>query len=421
VTWMIRCIVFYLLLVNSSFVLPAQAAGQCRYCHNGAVKVQGVHTAVSCAACHQNGSKVIADPAAGDTGAAGCTGCHKNYQQLYKQDMATKKKEKQFIAASYGRIDADFGKKNCNSCHIKGCKDCHGSGHKITLPKTDDCTKCHKGYFVGWDYLGRAPRDDHDRYQRGRFVQGESYLKMLPDIHHSKGMTCGDCHTMQSLLEGKISARKCIDCHQPDMQVIEHRISAHLEKMECIACHAAWAAQEYGTFYLQYQGDNPPEPFDRLQLASAGYVKSSYLKRQDLPPLGINEHGKVAPIRPQFIAYFSQLGNSWMPAIENKLLIARWRAFTPHTVQRGTVTCDGCHNNPRRFLLEPPTERIYNLQQDGLGLDSFWDQRGQQMVNGSFMDYARYKRLSARTVEYARYYVEKWKKLSKPAEISSQP
>lgn len=415
--WMIRYIVFCLLLISSQ---TAQAAGQCRYCHDDAIRVQGIHTDVACVACHQNGKTVIADPASSGSGAAGCTGCHKNYDQLYMHDMVTKKKEKEFIARSYQRIDPDFGKKNCNSCHIKSCTDCHGSGHQTTRPTTDTCTRCHKGYFVGWDYLGRAPRDDHDRYQRGKFIHGESFLKMLPDVHHTKGMSCADCHTMQSLLAGKKTARSCTDCHQPDPEIIEHRISAHLEKMECIACHAAWAAQEYGTFYLQHNKDDLPEPFDRLQIAGKGYVKSSYLKRQDLPPLGINQSGKVAPIRPQFIAYYSQIGNRWAPKLDNKLVVAQWRVFTPHTVQRGTVSCDGCHNNPRRFLLETPAARIYNLQKDGLGLDSFWDQRGQKVINGKFMDNARYQRFSARTVEYARAYVEKWKKLSKPAEISSQ-
>lgn len=41
------------------------------------------------------------------------------------------------------------------------------------------------------------------RYQRGIAVNGETFLKMLPDVHYTAGMTCGACHSMNSLAEGK--------------------------------------------------------------------------------------------------------------------------------------------------------------------------------------------------------------------------
>ena len=80
--------------------------------------------------------------------------------------------------------------------------------------------------------------------------------------------------------------------------------------------------------------------------------------------------------------------------------------------------CDGCHDNPRRFLLEQPRDRIYDLSRDGMGLWSFWHQAGQRVVNGQFMDQARYQRMSTKTDTYKRLYVEKWKQFAKPAEHS---
>lgn len=415
-TWTIRCIAVCWLLASS---LPALAANQCRFCHNPGVAVQGVHAGLACGICHHSGNRVLADPADRAIGSAGCVACHRGYQGLYSHAMGTRVNEKGFIARSYGRMDRGFAQKNCAGCHLGGCRDCHGSGHTVGRPGTDACIACHKGYHVGWDYLGRAPREEHDRYQRGERLQGETFLKMLPDVHQQRGMTCGACHTMQSLLAGKTAAKGCTDCHRPDPAVIEHRIAAHLEKLECVACHAAWAPQEYGTFYLRYNGDTVPEPFDQLHLAGPGYVKSVYLKRQDLPPLGINGTGKVAPIRPQFIAYYGMIGTGRTTGPENLLLAAEWRAFTPHTVQRGTVMCDGCHDNPRRFLLERPQDRIYDLQRDGMGLYSFWNQTGQRLVNGRFMDQARYLKMSAKTDSYTRAYVEKWKRFTAPAAASS--
>ncbi|MBE0598216.1 MAG: cytochrome C, partial [Desulfuromonadales bacterium] len=103
-------------------------------------------------------------------------------------------------------------------------------------------------------------------------------------------------------LAGRGEVRGCADCHQPDPQVLEHRIGAHLEKLECYACHSAWGAQEYGTFFLRL-GENPlAEVFRVRREPGSEYLRSAYLKRQDAPPLGRNAAGRVSPIRPQFIA-----------------------------------------------------------------------------------------------------------------------
>ncbi len=139
------------------------------------------------------------------------------------------------------------------------------------------------------------------------------------------------------------------------------------------------------------------------------YVKSVYLKRQDLPPLGVNNRGKVAPIRPQYIAYYSRFAGGRSKGAENQLLAAEWRVFAPHTIQKGTALCDGCHDNPGRFLLEEHGNRIYDLQKDGMGLVSFWSRAGQRVVNGRFLEVERYRRLSFKSDTYKRAYVQKWK------------
>ena len=121
--------------------------------------------------------------------------------------------------------------------------------------------------------------------------------------------------------------------------VPEHAIPAHLEKMECVACHAAWAPQEYGTFLVRGANREQEEASRRCR-AWGAWRKSAYLKRQDAPPLGLNASGQVAPIRPQFVLFATDPRRGW----ENRLLAAEWKAFSPHTVRRGTVTCGGCHD-----------------------------------------------------------------------------
>jgi hypothetical protein len=243
--------------------------------------------------------------------------------------MATRKGERDFAQRTYGQHDPRFFAKNCGECHVKSCLGCHGSnGHRIARPDTNTCLSCHRGYFTGAEYAGMAPREEHERYQRGKEFQGEPYLKMLPDVHFEKGLTCGACHDMASFLAGRKSAKGCTGCHQPSRKVLEHRIAAHLDKMECYACHSAWAPQEYGTFYLRFT-DSPAQSQYRLRDYNGDYVKSVYLKKQDAPPLGVNGRGLVSPVRPEFIAYYTHVRNDRPEGIENRLLAAEWRAFSP--------------------------------------------------------------------------------------------
>jgi hypothetical protein len=374
----------------------------------------------ACATCHRPDGK-SSDPAAGSHRASVCVSCHKGYDAIFDGPMAKRTGERDFVRRTYAGHDSRFFDKNCSSCHVDSCRQCHASGHAIRKPTVADCQVCHKGYFVGWDYSGRAPREDNMRYQRGIAVNGETFLKMSPDVHYRAGMTCGACHSMASLAEGKKSSKTCTDCHKPSGKVIEHGINAHMQKLECYACHSAWTAQEYGTFFLRFKDLKQKEDFDLKPGASPEYISSAYLRKQDAPPLGINSRGKVSPIRPQYIAYYTDIQKAAGGGQENLLLGAEWRALFPHTVQRGTVTCEGCHDNPRRFLLEKADQRIYQLRRDGMNLDSFWDQKGQRVVNGDFMAASRYLQISSKSPAYTKAYIRKWKKLLNRVEPSSRP
>ena len=389
------------------------------FCLTHSFDATAAHVGLTCAACHRQGGSG-SDPASREGRSVGCVGCHQGHERIFDHAMGQRKGEKQFVQRSYGRFDSDFWEKNCNSCHLKGCLDCH-AGNGVAKPSVAACQRCHNGYFTGWDYSGRAPREDNMRYQRGIAVNGSTFLKMLPDVHYSAGMTCGACHSMNSLAEGKKTSKGCRDCHKPDLKILEHSIAAHLQRLECYACHSAWAPQEYGTFFLRFRDQQAKEDFDLTPGANAEYLRSAYLKKQDAPPLGLNAAGRVSPIRPMFIAYYTDIDSARNNGPENILLAAEWRAWFPHTVQRGTVTCEGCHDNPTRFLLEPESRRIYNLQKDGMGLESFWSQSGQRVSNGSFMDVIRYLRMSSKSPAYTKAYVKKWKSFLNRVENSSQP
>jgi hypothetical protein len=336
------------------------------------------------------------------------------YNVIFDQIMSTRSTEKTFVQQTIGKEDPQFFQKNCESCHVKSCEDCHKrEGNVLMRPTSGQCLDCHKGYFTGWDFYGRAPREDNLRYQRGKTVKGETFLKMLPDAHARAGMDCGDCHSMKSLMAGKKSSKTCVDCHKADPAVIEHRIDAHKRNLECYACHSAWAAQEYGTFFIRFKDSSNQQYFRLRPWGAKNYIKSGFLKKQDSPPLGVDQRGKISPIRPEFIVYFTDIMNNRPVGKENRLLAARWKAFFPHTIRRGTVMCDKCHNNPGRFLLGKKEERIYRLQKNGMILESFWSQKGQTIANGSFMTPARFKKMTKKSPEFKEAYIIKWKRFIK--------
>lgn len=337
-------------------------------------------------------------------GDAACLECHRGARGVLTGPMGTRAGERAFAARAMGRDGGRFFDASCAGCHVTGCRDCHGDGAEMAKPRDEACLRCHRGYFVGWDYAGRGAREDHERYRRGASADGEHILKMRPDVHREAGLTCADCHSMRSLQEGRRSSRTCVDCHpKVSTAVPEHAIAAHLETMECYACHAAWASQEYGTFLVRPANEAQQEAFAPLP-AWGEWRRSAYLRRQDAPPLGLNGRGKVSPIRPQFVLYATDPRRGW----ENRRLVAEWRAFVPHTIRRGTVTCSGCHDSPRRFVLEDARARIHRPDEDGLGLRSFWERDGQTVSNGAFFPIERYRRMNRRTPTYVREHLRRW-------------
>ena len=340
---------------------------------------------------------------------ARCLGCHKAARGALSGPMSTRETERAFAHRAFGAAEGErFFEASCGGCHVSACADCHGeAAHPVGKPKDEACLGCHRGYFVGWDYYGRAPREDHARYRRGAVENGEPILKMLPDVHRERGMMCADCHSMRALHGGQGGTRTCVDCHpRPSRTVPEHAIDGHMTKMECVACHAAWAAQEYGTFLIQPRTPAQQEAFSALP-SLGPWKKSAYLRRQDAPPLGLNRRGLVSPIRPQFIVFATDPARG----MENKLLAAEWKAFSPHTIRRGSVTCSGCHASPRRYLLEGDDDRLHLLEKDGLALRSFWSQAGQRVVNGSFFPKDRHTLMNRKTPEFVRQYLKQWQNL----------
>ncbi len=339
-------------------------------------------------------------------GAEACLSCHGEYAGVLSSAMRTRIKEGLFIQKTFSGVDVNFGGKNCGGCHVQSCLDCHVTGK----PAVNDCLRCHNVGNTGADYAGMGIREDHERYQRGPVFNGVNYMKMLPDVHFEKGITCGGCHTMRSIA-GSGPAKQCGECHSYSKKVIDHSIKEH-GNVACVSCHAAWSPAEYGAFYVRLRESASREYFRSVRQLNNEYVKSSFMRLNVPPHLGKNVNGRYVPIRPR-LAFFTDVYRNNTAGRENRMLSNLWEPFTPHTVRLETLTCEACHNNRRKYILEKDEDRIFLPEKDGLEISGFHDSSFFRMDRGLFTTEEDYDRLARRTPEYIRAYFIKLEQMKK--------
>jgi hypothetical protein len=404
-------LISFFLLTGGALALDTQGK-DCKDCHE--LSLTGAHKNTPCKSCHAETSEHFAKAADFSGKAEGCLRCHEDYKNMLHSEMRTRDTEQKYAEDAFGSLDNRFFSKNCSGCHLTSCTDCHEgkTPHDIVKPSTETCLKCHNGYFTGIEYIGLGQREDHERYDRGISHKGENYAKMLPDIHHEKGMDCAACHSMKSLAEGMKSSKSCTDCHEIKNTSIEHSVPEHMEKLECHSCHSAWASQEYGTFWIRFKNTKYSDYFRWLKSADDNYAKSSHTKIYSPPPLGINKAGKYSPVRPMFLAFCTYIVKDKVQGKENAMASNRFKAFFPHTVRRETVTCESCHANDRRLMRNSDDNRTFHPDEDGLPIKNFFNSREYYVANGRFINNEEYRTITGSSDEYKKLTVKKWIELN---------
>ena len=320
--------------------------------------------------------------------------------------------------------------------------------HKMTIKITaEQCIHCHnRGGRTGVSFIGTMESDKYGTPWKANgdkqgTLHGKQYNHLSADVHYEMGLTCIDCHTKDDLHgDGYIYAKKenaveirCVSCHGTTAKIAdmmtarrnlltnlklvdgsiiltakltgkEHTvpqlagaelseeghtamvgIPAHMEKLECYACHARWAPQCYGCHALQNiakpSGDwiNTTSPDDRSKAGtkqnreqtSFSWSESRSYLRWETPVLGINNKGKVSPFIPGCQLVLSQ--------VDDKKNIISNRVYTtvdgtsgfsqnpiqPHTISRESRTCVDCHASRKALGLGTGTYNIKANFPDG--------------------------------------------------------
>jgi len=324
--------------------------------------------------------------------------------------------------------------------------------HRLTqqIPE-NQCIHCHnRGGRTGVSFIGTMESDGYgtpwtEKGGKQGKLHGKHYNHLEGDVHYERGMTCIDCHTKDDLHgDGHIYSKKenaveirCESCHGkpgqlPDLKTArgntlknikekngklvltakmtgkEHivpqlhnaelseeghtamvAIPAHMEKLECYACHARWAPQCYGCHAQQdvskpngdwINGVNKDDPSkagtkgSREKTAFSWNESRSYLRWEN-PTLGINAKGKVSPFIPGCQVFLSQM-NGEKSLINNKVYTTvdgikgvSHNPIQPHTISAKSRTCAECHMSSKALGLGSGIYDIKDNFPDGAPID----------------------------------------------------
>ena len=331
---------------------------------------------------------------AGDYRASGCSACHVLY--------------------------ADDGLSRSGDEAIPKDKPGYPIRHEITtrIP-AQQCVHCHnRGGRTGVSFLGMMESDGYgtpfggDGGKQGK-LHGKNYNFLHKELHLEAGMDCIDCHTPNDLHgDGNIYSKReqaveieCADCHgtageysvlktsrgrgmanlerqndqvvlrgklddrahripqvralaERDVLPVAMRIGAHMEKLECYACHAPWAPQCYGCHAKMDTGKKGYDWVDETESATSAWSESRSYLRWETPVLGINSEGKVSPFITGCQVIFTQLGTDGKAEEQNEIFrtadghsgIAH-NPIQPHTISRKARTCENCHSESKALGL----------------------------------------------------------------------
>ena len=160
-------------------------------------------------------------------------------------------------------------------------------------------------------------------------------------------------------------------------KVAMQRVRGHLAKMECYACHSAWAPQCYGCHArIDYSNgatgqdwlaggrmhEDPQYAADRGESAYAATLagrvqeQRSYM-RWEYPSMGVNGEGRVTPVAPGCQVSVTIIGEDGEPILLNHIfhapseegfgparpLALDMSPLQPHTMTGEVRSCESCH------------------------------------------------------------------------------
>ena len=318
----------------------------------------------------------------------------------------------------------------CQDCHTTG--DIHGDGFlaACTLAAVEiECSDCHGtpaaypwelplGYMDEFEETPAQgpPRGTTDKLLP-RMTQGIVYPPGDGYLRSARGNPLGNVVRHGNKVTVHTAGGKDLEL-KPLKLIAEEKelelagrvsmqsIDRHMGRMECYACHAAWAPQCYGCFLkIDYAGDKKcfdwlaagnlhAKPGQKQERGEAAFdtkilgqvdESRSYLRWED-PALAVNGEGRVTPVTPGCQLSATIIGGDGKPILLNHIfhtmpnvegaghegqLAIDTSPINPHTMTNAARTCPSCHLSTKalgrgigdgRLMRPPDKDVIVDLQ-----------------------------------------------------------
>jgi len=163
-----------------------------------------MHLRNLCSGCHLGQKKEIPGSYPATLNGRGCLACHLQYDTPTRKlvDQYYQHNDKSGVLPNlHPKLTARVGNEQCFSCHNR-------SGRISTN---------YEGWYESLDEAGKVKPGSNSRIIDGYRV----FYKTEPDVHHTAGLSCIDCHVSVELMgDGKAYMHKenavkisCSDCH----------------------------------------------------------------------------------------------------------------------------------------------------------------------------------------------------------------
>ncbi|MGB0714542.1 MAG: multiheme c-type cytochrome [Phycisphaerae bacterium] len=293
----------------------------------------------------------------------------------------------------------------CGDCHTS--IDLHGDGFiaGTNLAQVQiECADCHGTPFAyPWElplgYMDEFAEEPKSGEPRGVATELPEYLKQGTVYDKEDGylrtargnpfpevIRRGDqvvVHTAggKDIVMDPLKRKYELGMLSKEAEVAMCQIGAHMENMECYACHATWVPQCYGchlkidfsegkkSFDWVAAGQQHLDPRFRADSGESGYdtmipgevtEQRSYMRWED-PPLGVSGEGRVAPVTTGCQPSITIIGENGEEIIRNNIyrtpphtegggeqgqLALDMSPGQPHTTGRAR-SCESCHGSEK--------------------------------------------------------------------------
>ncbi|MBK8045627.1 MAG: hypothetical protein IPK21_25035 [Haliscomenobacter sp.] len=166
----------------------------------GILEPSDLHLRQLCASCHLGNPKEALGPIQELSRGGGCNACHLNYSQAARESLSTYQKKGK-TPGVHPALTVQVSNDHCFGCHSR-------SGRISTN-------------YEGWHETSLQPEEVAGKPGFRLLDDGRVFRFVAPDVHHTAGLECIDCHHASEIMgdgtrhlheEDAVKVR-CEDCH----------------------------------------------------------------------------------------------------------------------------------------------------------------------------------------------------------------